>query len=64
METNPYKKMYTSLFNAITDALEYMEKGMYPTAIKLLKAAQCDTEELYLDWDGIDEDDEDNEEDM
>lgn len=60
METSPYKKMYTSLFNAITDALEYMEKGMYPTAIQLLKAAQCDTEELYLDWDGSDEEEEED----
>lgn len=60
METNPYKKMYTSLFNAITDALEYMERGMYPTAINLLKTAQCDTEELYLDWDESDEDDEED----
>ena len=45
----PYQKMYTTLFNAITDALELMEKGSPAEAAPLLKRAQQDTEEQYME---------------
>lgn len=44
----PYQKMYTTLFNAITDALRLMEKGNSAGAAALLKRAQQSTEELYI----------------
>ena len=45
----PYRKMYTTLFNAITDALRLMEKGNSAGAAALLKRAQQSTEEQYID---------------
>ena len=44
----PYHKMYTTLFNAITDALRMMEKGNSAGAAALLKQAQQSTEEQYI----------------
>ena len=44
----PYQKMYTTLFNAITDALRLMEKGNSAGAAALLKRAQQSTEEQYI----------------
>ena len=41
--------MYTTLFNAITDALWLMEKGSSAEAIALLKQAQQSTEEQYIE---------------
>ena len=46
-----YQKMYTTLFNAITDALGELEKQNYGLARELLMQAQCRAEELYLDAD-------------
>ena len=43
-----YQKMYTTLFNAITDALELMEDREYDAARLRLMAAQQETEELYI----------------
>ena len=43
-----YKKMYLHLFNAITDALEQMEKQNYGTAKETLIAAQQQAEEIYI----------------
>ena len=40
--------MYTTLFNAITDALQFIEKGNSAGAIALLKLAQQSTEEQYI----------------
>ena len=45
----PYKKMYHTLFNAITDALRLLEKGNSAEAIALLKQAQQSTEEQYIE---------------
>lgn len=45
----PYRKMYTLLFNAATDALKQMENANYGLAAELLRKAQQDTENLYLD---------------
>ena len=44
-----YQKMYTTLFNAITDALEAMEKQNVGIARELLIRAQQKTEEEYMD---------------
>ena len=41
-----YKKMYLTLFNAITDALEHIDADS-PAAIILI-AAQQKTEEIYI----------------
>ena len=44
-----YKKMYHLLFNAITDALEQMEKQNLGSAKDLLTTAQQKTEEIYME---------------
>ncbi len=46
MET--LNKMYTRLFNGITDALEALERQDYGVARELLVRAQQDAEELYI----------------
>ena len=43
-----YDKMYSLLFNAITDALEQIEKQNFGSAKDLLIAAQQKAEELYI----------------
>ena len=43
-----YQKMYTTLFNAVTDALEKMEVQNYGDAKELLISAQQKTEEIYI----------------
>lgn len=43
-----YKKMYLTLFNAITDALGLLEEKRPAEAVSLLKRAQQDTEEQYI----------------
>ena len=43
-----YQKMYTTLFNAVTDALSAMEAQNYGEARQRLIAAQQQCEELYL----------------
>ena len=43
-----YQKMYTTLFNAITDALEEIEKQNIGLAKEQLMAAQQKTEEIYI----------------
>ena len=44
----PYQKMYHTLFNAVTDALQFMENGNPAGAIVLLKQAQQSTEDQYI----------------
>ena len=43
-----YRKMYTTLFNAVTDALELMEDRQFDAARRKLVAAQQEAEELYI----------------
>ena len=43
-----YQKMYTTLFNAVTDALEKMEAQNYGDAKALLISAQQKAEEIYI----------------
>ena len=47
-----YQKMYTTLFNAITDALNLMEDRDYPAAKLRLMSAQREAEEVYISEDG------------
>ena len=42
-----YQKMYTTLFNAVTDALEKIEAQNYGDAKDLLIAAQQQAEDIY-----------------
>ncbi len=44
----PYQSMYTTLFNAITDALQQMEQANYGLACDILIEAQRKTEDDYL----------------
>lgn len=43
-----YQKMYTMLFNAVTDALEKIEAQNYGDAKDLLIAAQQQAEDIYI----------------
>lgn len=43
-----YQKLYHKLFNSITDALDWMEQGAFLRAEALLKQAQLEAEDLYL----------------
>ena len=43
-----YEKMYSTLFNAITDALEQIEQQNFGSAKDLLIAAQQKAEGLYI----------------
>ena len=44
----PYQKMYTTLFNAFTDAVELLEEGKVPMARRVLMEAQQKAEDLYI----------------
>ena len=43
-----YQNMYSTLFNAITDALAQIEKQNYGDAKSTLIAAQQKAEEMYI----------------
>ena len=43
-----YQKMYTTLFNAVTDALEKIEAQNYGDAKDFLIAAQQQAEDIYI----------------
>ena len=43
-----YQKMYSTLFNAITDAIESIRQDNYGEAKEILIKAQQETEELYI----------------
>ena len=44
-----YQKLYTMLFNAATDALEALEELNVGRAKDILRQAQIDAEETYLE---------------
>lgn len=46
-----YQKLYTTLFNAITDAVEELERANFGLAADRLRAAQQQTEEAYMEMD-------------
>ena len=43
-----YEKLYFTLFNCLTDAIEELGKQNYESAIAILQAAQQQAEELYI----------------
>ncbi len=43
-----YEKMYSKLFNAITDALEQMENYNYGLAERILRDGQKKAENIYM----------------
>lgn len=45
----PYQKMYTTLFNAVTTALDMIGDSETAKAQALLIRAQQETEELYIE---------------
>ena len=49
MQETVYKKMYTTLFNAVTDALEQISARDFFTAETILRQAQQTAEDLYLE---------------
>lgn len=58
-DTTMYKKMYYNiLFNTITDVLALLETGNVWDAKKRLTDVQCETEELYISWNGDEDDNE------
>ena len=44
-----YQKLYTTLFNAITDALTQIDKLEIATAKQILIQVQQETEEMYIE---------------
>ena len=44
-----YKKMYYRLFNGVTDALSALAQQNFGAAADILRQAQIDSEELFLD---------------
>ena len=47
-----YQKMYTTLFNAITAALEDLPKNEYTAVARFrLEEAQREAEEIFMNWD-------------
>ncbi len=46
-----YQKLYTTMFNAATDALEELGRFNVGRARDILRTAQQRTEELYIDGD-------------
>ncbi|MBQ7895843.1 MAG: hypothetical protein IJ364_04730 [Oscillospiraceae bacterium] len=47
-ENELYKQMYYKLFNAVTDAIEAIDKGELSPARDILVSAQQQTEELFI----------------
>lgn len=43
-----YRKMYTTLFNSITDAIACIEESNFGAAKEILICAQKKTEELFI----------------
>lgn len=43
-----YKKMYTTVFNAVTDAVQSIQRNDYDTAKEILIKAQQKAEEYYI----------------
>lgn len=49
MEMPDYQQMYLTLFNAVTDALTALEQRNLGQAAALLRAAQQETEAIFVD---------------
>lgn len=42
------QKMYSILFNAVTEAVEHLQQAESEKALALLMKAQADVEEIYI----------------
>lgn len=49
MRSHIFKKLYLQLFNSVTDALRLIERGEIQTAVAVLRRAQADCEERYME---------------
>lgn len=49
---NIYKKMYFTLFNAVSDAMDQLEAHRFDLALLTLEKAQQDAEEYYVEHSG------------
>ncbi|WP_295630266.1 hypothetical protein [uncultured Intestinimonas sp.] len=47
-----YKKLYFSLFNAVTDAIDQLERQEFQSALTTLELAQRNCEELFIQGEG------------
>lgn len=43
-----YEKMYYTLFNAVTDAMDLMERQEFQEALSRLEQASREAEEIYI----------------
>lgn len=43
-----YQKLYSTIYNAVTDAIEEMKETRYCKAMEILILAQQKTEEMYI----------------
>lgn len=43
-----YQRMYLLLFNAVTDAIELLQRDDFAAAAETLVMAQKETEEIYI----------------
>lgn len=50
MMVRMYRKMYTTLFNAVTEALDLIARAQYIDAEAVLKKAQLETEQTFIFW--------------
>ena len=50
MMVKMYRKMYTTFFSAVTEALELMTRAQYIDAEAVLKKGQLETERLFILW--------------
>ena len=54
MDLNIYRKMYIVLFNAVTDALNYLDNKEYERCRDILVKAQLNCEEIHISSDSSD----------
>ena len=43
-----YQKLYSTIYNAVTDAIEELKEARYCKAMEILILAQQTTEEMYI----------------
>ena len=49
MDHADYRKMYFTLFHAITDAIQNIEQQNYGEAMKILVKGQQDAEDIFIE---------------
>lgn len=46
-----YQKMYTELFDAVTESLKFLAEGDTAAAVWRLEEGQRETENIFMEWD-------------